>query len=236
MWAALTDVRQQARGRVSATTREDAVDKEIASQNQPDPAVGEMSASDAGQAATAPPPGRRRRRIVLIFIGALVAAAAGVVAALALSGGPRISMPETLGGRSRIHNGQVELLAKGLSAEVGKGHTQLGVYGTSAQPAFIVIAADSPPPAGGLGTVFAGGFGGLGTTGSVDTTAEVTKDVGSTRYECAPYTISSTSGGGSVNATVCLWDDQKTGGLLMTLDPSLDGMDLVVRAHDAVVG
>ena len=157
-----------------------------------------------------------------------------VVAGLAARG-PRVSMPESLAGHSRLHDPSIEQLEQSFETEVG-GSSVVGVFGAGNQPRFLVAAFDTAPePGRDMFGELAGGLRQTGVPGSIDVGSKTERRIGSVTYGCAPYSIS-TELGGSVSASFCDWNDGESYGFVMAYDPTLDASDLARQAYEAVVG
>jgi len=204
----------------------------------PTPPDGAQAGTEAGELPEAPP--KKRRTVLWISIAAAVVVliVVGVVAVVALSGGTSIAMPATIAGESKLQSSGAQVLANGMSETMKKqtgAETLAGIYGTEAQPKFLVIAVNAAPPSGDpLVEMGPGIQQSLGTSATIDTSSITRRTVGSTSYECAPVSVSTTNGS-SLDLSLCTWEDGSTFGLIITLDPSVDGMDVVTKAHDAVV-
>jgi hypothetical protein len=182
----------------------------------------------------------------VIWISVVAAGALGVVGvvlALVLSGGTHLSMPESLGGESLVHPSSLDVLVTGMQEQMkkdGAHNAVAGYFGTPAQPKFMLVAFDKSPPPGTemikeIAPAFTGGTV-FGANGGVDTNSISHRIVGSTRYECAPYSISTTTNSSTNFGTMCLWGDSNTTGIVVTFDPSVDASGLTQMAHEAVLG
>jgi hypothetical protein len=200
------------------------------------PPPGEVS--HGPQAGTLPPPRvagtEVKRRRLWIPAGVLVIIALAIAAGLAA--GPGLSMPDTLAGHPRLQDENTDALEASLESEVGDD-ALVGVYGSTLQPVFIVVALGETPPAGQDPLEeFGAGFvqGAQGASGSLDLDAKVTRTIASVVYRCVPISISYDVGG-TLDSTLCDWDDGATYGLVISFDPLLDLLDLAPTIHDAVV-
>ena len=172
----------------------------------------------------------------MVVVGAITATV------IATSGKAHVAMPASIAGQSQFHNSQTQVLVKGMQDTLKK---QSGVdavggfYGTPTQPEFFVVAFDKGLPANSdLMSGAASGFGKslIGSSGYIDQSSVTKHDVGSVHYECAPYSVQSTSGGSSLSADICMWNDGKTVGMVMLFDKSLDSLSTAESAHGATTG
>jgi hypothetical protein len=176
--------------------------------------------------------GKSSRRGLIPVLGVAILIVGLVVAGLAASG-PRISMPESLAGHSRLHDPSIEQLEQSFETEVG-GNSVVGVFGAGSQSRFLVAGFDTAPEPGR--DMFGELAGGLRQTGMfIDVGSKTERRIGSVTYGCAPYSLS-TELGGSVSATFCDWNDGESYGFVMAYDPTLDAPDLARQAYEAVVG
>jgi hypothetical protein len=174
----------------------------------------------------------RRGLIPVVALIILILSAVGVGIA---TRGPNISMPDALSGNLRLHGRAIDQIEEGVEEAIGSG-TVVGLYGTSGRPRFAVMATDSvPPPGEDPLSDFVRGLGQPqdGAAVSIDTSSRTTRQIGSVRYSCAPYSVSTDAG--SLSTTVCDWNDGESYGLILGYDPGLDVFDLAPEAYEAVV-
>jgi hypothetical protein len=155
------------------------------------------------------------------------------------------SMPAFLSGHPQIDSPGADILVTGMveqmRAQTGV-EVAVGLYGTAERPRFVVAAvADEPPgvdPLVVMGPGLEQGLLGtdLGVEGRLHTGEIVRWDADGTRYECAPLTMSSTTISQVLEASMCVWMDPSSFGVLVTVDPGVDGRTTIVQAHDAVIG
>ena len=177
---------------------------------------------------------RRLWVIPVIVVASMILV--GVAIAVLSQDGSTLSMPDTLGGHRRVTGEVIDELVEDLEREFAQAPTEpiLGVYGTLAEPRFMVIAFPGEPPPGDPFDAMGPDVSGLGATASIDLDSVTTATEGDVTYSCAPYTMSSTFGA-DVSADFCIWTEPDSYGLVMTLDPSLDASGLTREAHDGVV-
>jgi hypothetical protein len=176
--------------------------------------------------------GKSSRRGLIPVLGVAILIVGLVVAGLAASG-PRVSMPESLAGHSRLHDPSIEQLEQSFETEVG-GNSVVGVFGAGSQSRFLVAGFDTAPePGRDMFGELAGGLRQIGMF--IDVGSKTERRIGSVTYGCAPYSLS-TELGGSVSATFCDWNDGESYGFVMAYDPTLDAPDLARQAYEAVVG
>ncbi|MGH2574027.1 MAG: hypothetical protein ACRDGU_11245 [Actinomycetota bacterium] len=158
---------------------------------------------------------------------------AGVAAWLFLANRSFVGFPDSLAGQPRLTSASYVSAAEAIaeSGSFAGEKPKVAIYGTEARPALMVFAFDAPPP--GDPSSFCDGFvGGFeGSSGaSVDQSSVVIEARGAATYYCGSYSSAQAQG------WVCVWVDDETFGVLMTLDPSIPGgVDLASEIHDAVV-
>lgn len=184
-------------------------------------------------------PGKRKRTVLWVSVGAVaLLIVIGIVVAVSLSGGASITMPAAIAGESKLESSSAQVLATGMSETIKKqtgADALAGIYGTEAEPKFLVLAINATPESGDpLEEIGPGIKQSVGASYSLDTSNITRRTVGSTSYECAPASVSS-SNGTITKLSMCTWEDGDTVGVVVGLDPSVDGMDVVAKAHDAVV-
>jgi len=150
-----------------------------------------------------------------------------------------IAFPDTIAGyqhdESQIAEAAtdtMESFLKGAGIDV-----KTAIYGDIGAPAFIVVAFDTggePPP--GTLDEFMSGFNTTSGSGA-SLSDQVTETRDGVKYKCG--SIVSQEPGTSFSAqAVCLWDDDSTGGFVISTvssDPNA-AIDLITQVHDAVVG
>ena len=150
-----------------------------------------------------------------------------------------ISFPDTIAGyqhdQSQIAEAATEFMEKTLKS-VGV-EAKASIYGTIGTPAFIVVAFDTggEPPPSSLDD-FMGGFNSTSGSGA-SIGRQVTETRDGVRYRCGSI-VSGQQGVGFDAAAVCLWDDDSTGGFVISTissDPT-SSVDLATQIHEAVVG
>ena len=177
---------------------------------------------------------RRSRRNIVIAAGVVVAlAVAGGVAAVLLTGGSgHVGFPETIAGQPRVTSKALEGLANGVAeqASFGSEKPKVAFYGPETSPQFLIMAYDFAVE-DSADTAFQGAINGIeGTTGgNAKFGAPVSASEGSTDYRCAPIDTQAFSG------VFCLWVDDDTTGIVLTLTHPSSPIDLVTQVHDAVV-
>jgi len=184
---------------------------------------GAVAASNAGRVGMLP--------VLAIVILIVIAVVAGIAAR-----GPRLSMPESMAGHSRLHGAQFAQLQESAKSELG-GNPVVGVFGISNQPSFMVAGFDQTLGPGEdlfseIERALGQGLGGAEIT--FDTGAGTTRTIRSVAYSCVPYSIPVDTGT-SVSLTMCDWDDGESYGLVLSFDPVLDASDLASKAYEAVV-
>jgi hypothetical protein len=155
------------------------------------------------------------------------------VAAILLAGGSgHVSFPDTIAGQPRVTSKALEGLANGVAeqASFGSERPKVAFYGPETTPQFLVMAYDFAVE-DSVDTAFQGAISGIeGTTGGGAKFGTPTSaSSGSTDYKCAPVDTSSFSG------LFCLWVDDDTTGIVLTLTNPSSPIDLVTQVHDAVV-
>jgi hypothetical protein len=185
-------------------------------------------------------PGRSKKPLwIAIGVAAVVIVIGIVVAAIVAKNRVKVSMPASIAGQPQFHDSGFDTSVQGQLSKIG-GSAKAGVFGTPSKPEFFVIAAKTgAPPFGSdpLSSVGSGFTSGVcpGCTASIDTSAATKTTVGGVHYECAPYSIQSTSSGASLSASLCVWWEGKTLGAVFFLDPSLDALSVTQQAYAAVV-
>ena len=177
---------------------------------------------------------RNRRNIVVAIALVVVIAVGGGVAAIMLTGGSsHVSFPDTVAGQPRVTSKALEGLANGVAeqASFGSERPKVAFYGSETSPKFLVMAYDFAVQ-DSVGAAFRGAVNGIqGTTGGTATVGHLTSaSRGSTDYKCASVDTSSFSG------LFCLWVDDDTTGVVLTLTAPSSPIGLVSQVHDAVVG
>ena len=162
---------------------------------------------------------------------AVLGIAGGVAAVLAAGGGSgHLQFPNSIAGQPRVHSAALENIANGVAeqAKLGSEKPQVAFYGPEASPQFLVMAYDFSVD---FDTAYTGALAGIKNSsgGSARIGSGTRSSDGSTQYECAPLTTSSFSG------EFCLWGDDDTTGMVLTLNAPASPNRLVSQVHDAVV-
>lgn len=150
-----------------------------------------------------------------------------------------ISFPGEIAGYhhddSQVANAATEFLEKALKS-VGI-QAKAAIYGDISDPAFIVIGYER---SGSTGVAsldqFASGFDSSSSGSSVVLSQEISDTRHGVEYSCAPLESTSTSSGAEARA-VCMWQDDGTGGFVISAlssDPN-STLELSSQVHDAVV-
>jgi hypothetical protein len=150
-----------------------------------------------------------------------------------------ISFPDTLGGYQH-DDSQIAKAATDTMESYMKGvgiEAKTAIYGDIGAPAFIVVAfhTGGEPPPGSLDEFMSGFNTTSGSGASLGHQVIETRD--GVTYKCG--SIVSQQPGTSFSAqAVCLWDDDSTGGFVISTvssDPK-SAVDLTAQVHDGVVG
>jgi hypothetical protein len=144
---------------------------------------------------------------------------------------PSISFPDTIAGQPLIDPATADALEEQFRQQAGDAvgaDVQIGLYGTLAQPAFMVFAFEADIPLNDTAlTAMAAGMASSDVNADLAGSARETR--GDTQYVCAPVSSQAFSG------TLCLWNDGETTGILIGFDESAGGIDMAEEIHDAVV-
>jgi hypothetical protein len=171
-----------------------------------------------------------------VGVAILVLAVMGLVLFLKLQS--HIGFPDTIAGYQH-DNSQIAKAATDTMETYLKGvgiHAKTAIYGDIATPAFIVVAFETggAPPASSLDDFVNGFNSSSGSGASIGHQVTQTRD--GVMYKCG--SIVSQHPGASFSAqAVCLWDDDSTGGFVVSTvssDPK-SAIDLAAQVHDAVI-
>jgi hypothetical protein len=177
------------------------------------------------------PKAKGRRNILIVVVLIVGLAVAGGVAAVLLSGGSKVAFPDSIAGQDRVTSASLEGLARGMADEatLGSEKPKVAFYGPESTPAFLVMVYEFAGP--DLDSEFQGGISGFeGTSGgTVDRSATERAAVGSAEYRCAPFTATGAQG------FICMWADDDTTGIVVTLSREQPSIGLTEQVHDAVV-
>lgn len=203
------------------------------SQPVPPPAPPTPWTSEFSASGTELPGQGRARAPLWIALGAGAVVVAAVVAWVLFANRSGVGFPDSLAGQPRLTSETYESAANTIakSASFAGEEPKVAIYGTAARPTLMVFAFDAPPP-GDPSSFFDGFVGGFeGSSGAtVDQSSVVIEPRGATTYYCGSYASAQAQG------WVCVWLDDETFGVLVTLDPSIPGgVDLASEIHDAVV-
>ena len=150
-----------------------------------------------------------------------------------------IGFPDTIAGYqhdesqiAKAATDTMESFIKGVGIEA-----KTAIYGDIGAPAFIVVAFDTggEPPPGSLDEFMSGFNSTSGSGASLGRQVTETRD--GVTYRCGSI-VSQQSGTGFSAQAVCLWDDDSTGGFVISTvssDPK-SAVDLTAQVHDGVVG
>ena len=170
-------------------------------------------------------------------IAVVVLAAMGFLLFQRMQGG--ISFPDTIAGyqhdESQIAKAATDTMETYMNGVGLKAKT--AIYGNIATPAFIVVAFNTSgePPPGSLDDFMTGLNSTSGSGASIG--RQVTESRDGVTYRCGSI-VSEQQGGGFDASAVCLWDDNSTGGFVISTvssDP-MSSVDLTAQIHEAVVG
>jgi hypothetical protein len=200
---------------------------------QPMPGMPGAGMPGMGMPYPAPAPAPRRRSGYFVP-GVIAAAVVGGFLLFRVLTGASVSVPDQIGGVSRITSGPLAASAERSfsQADLNTYHAVGGLYGTPAVPDFLFIAAKGTESSDDDRQALQSAADGLGSGGELGLALEKTtvEESDGIRFTCAPIT------GGGLTGSACMWNDGKTLGAVLWFNDKGSPAAFTATVHDAVVG